>query len=235
VKYVDLRLRLPDELLHPMAAFVRHEDVVAYEELLTWQVRPDDGIEYELFYVEADPERYRAAVAEVDSIREFRVAPVDDASLHCWVCEETLPAVRAWRDAFLDRQLVIVPPIRFDADAVMGMTIVGDGSDVGAVVDSMPAAVDVTVAEIGTYGRRGGTPVAALSDRQREALETALSLGYYDVPRNGTLGEVADALEVAESSASEVLRRAERAIVTRVLDRHGGTALDGPRPVGQGR
>jgi len=235
VKYVDLRLRLPDDLLHPMAAFVRHEDVVAYEELLTWQVRPDDGIEYELFYAEADPERYRAAVAEVESIREFRVAPVDESSLHCWVCEETLPAVRAWRDAFLDRQLVVVPPIRFDADAVMGMTIVGDGSDVGAVVDSMPAAVDVTVAEIGTYRHRGGTPVAALSDRQREALETALSIGYYDVPRNGTLAEVADALEVAESSASEVLRRAERAIVTRVLERHGGTALDGPRPVGAAR
>jgi predicted DNA binding protein len=225
VKFVDCTLRLPDDLLHPMAAFVRHEDVVRYEELLTWRVRPDEDIEYELFYVEADPPAYREAVAEVETIVDYRVAPIDDSSLHLWVCEETLPQVTAWRNAFLDRQLVVVPPVRFDDEAVMGMTIVGDGPDIQAVLDAMPAAVDVTVTEIGTYDRRGGTLAAALTDPQLEALATALSMGYYDVPRGATLADVASALGVAESSASEVIRRAERAVFTRVLERYGGQPL----------
>lgn len=226
VKFVDCTLRLPDELLHPMAAFVRHEDVVRYEELLTWRVSPDEGIEYELFYVEADPAAYRTALSDMETIVDHRVAPIDDSSLHLWVCEETLPQVQAWRNAFLDRRLVVVPPVRFDAEAVMGMTIVGDGGDIQAVLDGMPDAVDVTVAEIGTYDRRGGTLAAALTDRQLDALATALSMGYYEVPRGATLADVAGALGIAESSASEVLRRAERAVFTRVLDRYGGAPLE---------
>ena len=222
MKYVDLTLRLPDDLLHPMAAFVRHEDVVGYEELLTWRVRPEQDIEYQLWYVEAPPEAYREAVAEIESIEAFSVAPIDESSLHLWVCEETLPQVQAWRNAFLDRQLVVVPPVRFDADADMGMTIVGEGGDVQAVLDAMPASVDVTVTEIGSYDRRGGTLAAALTERQLEAVRTALDVGYYEVPRGAGLADVAAALGIAESSASEVLRRAEGAVLSRVLERYGG-------------
>ncbi len=222
MKFVDVTVRLPDEFLHPMAAFVRHGDVVRYEELLTWRLRPDEGIEYELFYVEADPEPYRAAVDTVESIVDYRVAPIDDSSLHVWVCEETRPSVEAWRKAFLDRELVVVPPVRFDAEAVMGMTIVGRGGDIQAVLDDMPASVDVTVQQIGTFDRRGGTLAAGLTDRQLDALRTALSMGYYEVPRGASLAEIAGELGVTESTASEILRRGERAVLTRVLDRYGG-------------
>lgn len=222
MKYVDVRFRLPDWMLHPMAEFVRHEDAVRYEELLTWSVRPEEGVEYALFYVEADLDRYREAIRGVESIVEYRLAPVDDASVHVWACEEIRPEERAWRAAFEDRHLVVVPPVRFDEDAVMGMTIVGDGRDIQQVLGDLPEAVEVTVEEVGTYDRRGGTPAGALTDRQLEAVRAALELGYYEVPREASLADVADALGCAESSASMLLRRAARAMFSRVLDRYGG-------------
>ncbi|RQH03355.1 helix-turn-helix domain-containing protein [Natrarchaeobius oligotrophus] len=223
MKYVDVRLRQPDWMLHPMQEFIRTEDAVRYEELLTWNVVPDEGLEYELFYVEADRERYRAALAGVESIREYRIAPIDDESIHVWACQETRPEDRAWRAAFADRQLVVVPPVRFDDEAAMRMTIVGDGGDVQGVLEELPADVEVTVVEVGTYDRRGATMAGALTDRQREAVRAALELGYYDVPRGAALADVASALECAESSASMLLRRAERELMRRVVDRHGGT------------
>lgn len=64
------------------------------------------------------------------------------------------------------------------------------------------------------------------TDRQRDALETALRLGYFEVPRECTLSEVADALDVDESTASGILRRGE----ARVLKWHLTGARDGPRP-----
>lgn len=223
MKYLEARIRLPDRLLHPMAAFVRHEDAVRYEELLTWTVRAEAGVEYELFYVEADLEPYREAVAGVDSIVEHRVAPIDAESAHVWVCEETRPEVRAWRTAFEERQLVVVPPVRFDADATMGMTVVGEGPALRGLLSDVPDAVDVTVEAVGTYDRRGGTVVGDLTDRQLEALRTAVAAGYYEVPREATLAAVAEALGCAESSASVLLRRAERAVLSRVVGRYGGT------------
>ncbi len=222
MKYLDARLRLPDAMLHPMAAFVRHEECVRYEELLTWTVRPEEGVEYELFYVEADLEPYREAVEEVESIVEYELTPIDEGSAHVWVCEETRPEVRSWRRAFEDRRLVVVPPVRFDRDAAMGMTVVGSGEDIRELLDAVPDAVEVTVEEVGTYDRRGGTTVGALTDRQLEALRTAVELGYYEVPRRATLADVADALGCAESSASVLVRRAEGSVLSRVVGRYGG-------------
>jgi DNA-binding CsgD family transcriptional regulator len=222
MKYLDMRLSLPDRMLHPMQAFIREEDAVRYEEMLAWRVRPDKDIEYALYYVEADLERYREAVHGIETVTDCRITPIDDASAHVWVCEETRPETRAWRDAFADRQLIVLPPIRFDNAADMAITIVGDGSDINETVGTVPPEVDITVNEIGAYDRRGGTLVGTLTDRQLTAVSTALQLGYYEIPRNGTLAEIADELGCTESTASVLLRRAERGILTKLLDRFGG-------------
>lgn len=47
-----------------------------------------------------------------------------------------------------------------------------------------------------------------LTDRQRESLTVTHKHGYFDVPRDATLAEVADALGVDPSSGSETIRRA---------------------------
>jgi len=58
--------------------------------------------------------------------------------------------------------------------------------------------------------QRGDTP-ASLTDRQRAALDTALDLGYYDVPRAASVADVAVELDCATSTAGELLRKAGRA------------------------
>lgn len=52
-----------------------------------------------------------------------------------------------------------------------------------------------------------------LTDRQREALDVALQAGYFEVPRESTLAEVADRLGVDPSTASGVIRRAQAKLV----------------------
>ncbi|MWV40363.1 helix-turn-helix domain-containing protein [Natrialba sp. INN-245] len=233
MRYLDVRIRQPDWMLHPMQEFIRYDDAVRYEELLTWNIQEGAGLEYELFYVEGDLERYREVIKGVESIRDYRIAPIDEESFHVWACQETRPEDRSWRTAFADRNLLVVPPVRFDDDAAMGMTLVGEGEDLQAVLEELPADVETTVEEIGTYDRRGGTVAGTLTDRQLEAASTALQLGYYDVPRTATLADVAAELGCAESSASVALRRAQRAVFSWVLERYGGavgtsTRSDGP-------
>lgn len=52
-----------------------------------------------------------------------------------------------------------------------------------------------------------------LTERQRECLEVALRKGYFEVPREATLAEVAAALNVDKSSASETLRRGAARVI----------------------
>lgn len=56
-----------------------------------------------------------------------------------------------------------------------------------------------------------------LTDRQREVLETANAMGYYEVPRETTASDVAARLGVQRATVTEHLQRAERKLVTAFL------------------
>ena len=60
-----------------------------------------------------------------------------------------------------------------------------------------------------------------LTDRQRECLSVALREGYFQVPRDATLAEVAATLDVDTSTASETIRRGIERVVTRELQSRG--------------
>jgi predicted DNA binding protein len=57
-----------------------------------------------------------------------------------------------------------------------------------------------------------------LSSKQRQALQTAVDLGYYDVPRDASLSDVADELGVSTQAASERLRRGIASFVRTAID-----------------
>jgi hypothetical protein len=65
---------------------------------------------------------------------------------------------------------------------------------------------------------------ARLTGRQREALEAALELGYFQIPRQVSTAELGDELDVTGQAVSERLRRALATAAEMVLDddRHGG-------------
>ncbi len=56
-----------------------------------------------------------------------------------------------------------------------------------------------------------------LTDKQREALVAAQQLGYFDVPREITLSELADELGISQQALSKRLRRAQQTITRDVL------------------
>lgn len=56
-----------------------------------------------------------------------------------------------------------------------------------------------------------------LTERQRECLTVAQRRGYFDVPRECTLAELAEALDVDKSTASETIRRGTARVLEQFL------------------
>ncbi|MFB6073143.1 MAG: helix-turn-helix domain-containing protein [Halobacterium sp.] len=57
-----------------------------------------------------------------------------------------------------------------------------------------------------------------LSDVERDTLEAAVSDGYYENPRDATLGTLADRFDVSKPAVSKNLRRGEQKMIQRVID-----------------
>lgn len=95
----------------------------------------------------------------------------------------------------------------------------GAGDLFDRLQDGLPEGVTVSLTEAGSpSGPRGlrADPVG-LSPDQREAIETAVALGYYGTPREASLREVADALDLPKSTLRYRLRRAERRLTDAVF------------------
>lgn len=58
-----------------------------------------------------------------------------------------------------------------------------------------------------------------LTDRQREVVERAWEMGYFEHPREATAGEVADALDICTSTFTEHLAAAQRKLLEDLVDR----------------
>jgi len=92
---------------------------------------------------------------------------------------------------------------------------------VDRITDDFPAANLLSSRkydrDITTVGRPGGI-LDDLTDRQREVLEAAYQAGYFAWPRESTAEEVAESLGLASSTLHAHLRKAERVILSGLLD-----------------
>lgn len=91
-----------------------------------------------------------------------------------------------------------------------------------ALQDGLPDGVTVTLEQVGapTHWGEHVTTIADLPYAQREALETGVALGYYRTPRDASLGDVADAVGVPQSTLRYRLRRAEAWLTTNYVQRN---------------
>lgn len=211
MKSLRLTIHHTPETIHPVHQFVCESDAVDREFLLHGNTTTDPATF--LFYVVGDRDAYEAVLAEVPRIVEYDVTPGDEG-FYLYVREEGTETEELLYEAFQGETIVTVPPVEFRPDGTMRFTVIGHPDRLQEAIDALPDGMRVDVERVGEY-RAGG--VGTLTDRQREAVRAAREAGYYEVPRRSDLADVAAELDVAESTASTLLRKAEARLVDRVL------------------
>ncbi|GAA0301432.1 helix-turn-helix domain-containing protein [Halarchaeum salinum] len=101
-------------------------------------------------------------------------------------------------------------------NGVAHWTLTASRDDLSRLGDELDArGVDYRLDRVSDEAERDPDP---LTDRQRELLALAAKSGYYDQPREITLTELAADADVAKSTLSGILKRAESRVVKRHLD-----------------
>lgn len=116
-----------------------------------------------------------------------------------------------------------------DHDALVGNceTTVTDRGVLVSLVGSQEAIRDM----LRNYEAAGATPdlcklseyeggqsvLDALTERQREVIEMAYEMGFYEIPRRVSTEDIAEKLDIDAATVSEHLQRAERNLLTQQL------------------
>jgi len=214
MRYVRVEFSFPPAIRHPMHDFLDDGDGWRTE-LLTWRRLPDETL-VTLFRVVAPRERYLERLRTVDPIDRFETAPGGDA-FYLKAYERLGGPLEAFLGAFEDTDFLSVPPVVYRSGGRLSFGLIGPPDQLRGALSAVPDPIDVTVRQIGSY--EGGRRFAGidLTERQRAALCAARRVGYYDVPRTGSVADVAEAMDCSSSTAGTHLRKAEAALVDALL------------------
>lgn len=112
---------------------------------------------------------------------------------------------------------LIVQDISPDGNGGFRLSLVGTQEAINSELgDCAPIDAPIELHRIGEYDGPCG-PADRITLRQREVLETAYDLGYYEVPRQAKASDIADSMGLDRSTVTEHLQRAERRLVTAAL------------------
>ncbi|WP_135535758.1 MULTISPECIES: helix-turn-helix domain-containing protein [Halostella] len=213
MKHVRLRISAGgrEDEIHPMYDVMANAEFVEYATALQWNFTGEElGI---LHYVEGDPERFEAAVQSFPEVLDYELERAGDRAFYAYIRDDTNAAVQELWGVTAWRSLVSVPPIEYRPDGTVTFSMFGPSDEIQAAIDAVPDPVSVTVEEITGLQAMPHTVASSVTDRQRAAVEAAVGVGYYDVPRTGSQADVAERLGCAPSTAAEHLRKAESRIL----------------------
>jgi len=204
----------PDpEDLHPVeweladASDLTRRAIHAFDEL-------HDGTIVLLAEVDGNFNHYREIVESSPAVHEYAVS--GDSSGFCYSRVESTPLLSELLRQKRAAEYIVEMPVEYTDDGGLQITMVGRKADfVGGPFD-FPADFDIAVELVSAspYDSAQETPFMRLTDRQREVLETALRLGYYENPRQATQKEIADEFDIEPSTAGTHLRQIESHVLS---------------------
>jgi hypothetical protein len=220
MKHVRLRVGAGgrEAEIHPMYDLLANAPFVDRATALQWHMADEaNGV---LHHVEGDPAAFEAAVEGMDAVVDHDLERTGESSFYAYIRGQSTATLRSLLAAIVDGEFVIVPPVVYREDGTVSLSMFGPAGAIQSGVEAIPDPVTADVVQVGGLATAAPAPDAALTDRQREAAEAAVALGYYDVPRSADHEAVAEAIGCAPSTAAEHLRKAESKLLRSVLGGH---------------
>lgn len=207
MKRVSFAATYPDELAHPMHRRIVGESEVTRAELLMWG--PMSTVTT-LTWFDAGRDAAADVLDSVETVTATHLAGGNEGT-YAFVHQTDYEFAAPLLELVSRSRVVFLPPVTFHETGTVRFEAVGESEFLSEFYARLSDLVDATIESVHDFHR--GSP-ANVTDRQRAAIEAAVAVGYYEVPRTGTVDDVAAELDCASSTAGELLRKAESAVLT---------------------
>ncbi|WP_247002627.1 helix-turn-helix domain-containing protein [Halosolutus gelatinilyticus] len=203
-----------EDEIHPMYDLLVNAPYVDRATAMHWNFTGEElGI---MHYVEGDRKAFRGRIEAIEPVRSYELVPAGDAAFYAYIRDATTEPLRDVFELADRAPALVIPPVEY-ADGTVSYSIVGPPAEIQTAIDGLPEPIAVTVTEIGGIEAAPGVADSLLSERQRDAIEAALALGYYELPRSASHKQVANAIGCAPSTAAEHIRKAESKLLRSIV------------------
>jgi predicted DNA binding protein len=217
MRYLTVLLEPDGETaFHPLGGELTDDPAITRRAIHRVELLDDDTV---LLLAEASgsKQRYREIMDASPHVVDYLVSGDDR-----WMAVSQFELTeRARRPLELQREegVVIDTPMRFTAGGGLKVTCLGDDAAFERLFDRIDEAegTSVEIREMGEYEPDESSFTRLFTARQEEVLEAAVELGYYRVPRDAELADIADAVGISRATASEHLRKVEERVFSEIV------------------
>ncbi|WP_459192049.1 helix-turn-helix domain-containing protein [Halosimplex sp. J119] len=207
MRRVQFSVTYPDRLVHPLHRQIVEGTSLSRAELLMWSPTEDATT---LVRFDGPREAAERAIERIDSLQVSHFV-ADGSGTYAFLRQDDYEFASALLETIEGSRVIFFPPVVFLDTGAIRFEAAGATESLSAFHDSLSELGNLAVERVQDFERTRSP--SRLTDRQEAALEAAVSAGYYDVPREGTVADVATILECSTSTAGELLRKAEAAVI----------------------
>ena len=218
MKYLRVTATLPPDLIPKAYSVVSESGPVTELKVLDWNLAADDTSTL-LYAIDGAATEFRKAARDTSGIDSVTLSNTDAATSHALLEARptAIPFFETVVTAVARAGMILRRPLVYRNNCSYGH-VVGKPSPLQAMFDETSDAIDFQVTAIGQFPCTAEDQSTRLTNRQREVIETALAMGYYEQPRKITHQDVAAELGCGLSTATEHLQKAEDKLIQSVIN-----------------
>lgn len=164
--------------------------------------------------VEVETRLDETRLDEFDCVDDWELVSAEE---HSYVYVIEVEALEMPEETALDHEDLVGMCDPTVVDRGLLLSLVGSQEAIRDVLRNFEeAGIVPELQRLGDY-EGGKQTLEALTNRQLEVLQTAYELGFYDVPREATIDDIAAEVGINGGTVSEHLQRAERNILSHQL------------------
>jgi len=212
MKRIQFSATYPAEFRHPLHGKIMNGTPIQRAELLMWTPTEDATT---LLWCDGDREATEAVIDEIDSLVTSNLVQDIDGT-YAFLQQSAYEFPTAVLETMADSAVIFLPPVVFLDTGSVEFEAVGEATALREFYDELTALAEVTIEQVNVFERKHAS--SPLTDRQRAALDAAISVGYYEIPRDGAIADIARVLDCSPSTAGELVRKAEAAAIRAYCD-----------------
>lgn len=187
----------------------------------------DDGVGQALYEFGGNPERLEEVMQSLSCGATYQINEYE-GRIFLYVLFEPNETIRQLLHVHHNHKICLDPPQVFTTKGDLLLTYYGTDRPFHEAMAAVPERVTVKLERKSDFEPTESPLISKLTVKQREILQTAVDLGYYELPRETTLEEVGDEHDLTAATVGEHLQKVERKLVTTVADDPPGRTATPP-------